>query len=352
MRRSPKAPLGIVPVVAASLLLAALPSTALADSDRLSGPRAHDRGVTRTPTLAAAANRTGRYFGVAVAANKLTDPAYAGILDREFDVVTPENEMKLDATEPRQGEFSFANADRIVDHALARGKEVRGHTLLWHSGLPGWLQNLTGAALRQAMLDHVTGVASHYRGKIHSWDVVNEAFVDGTSGRRRDSSFQRTGDDWIEAAFRTARAADPGAKLCYNDYDIENWAHAKTQAVHRMVRDFRSRGVPIDCVGIQAHFAGVNPLPADFRTTLSNFAALGVDVQLTELDVEGSGAAQADDYRRVVQDCYSVPRCTGITVWGVRDTDSWRASGTPLLFDGRGEKKPAYYAVLFALLAG
>ncbi|GAA3463206.1 endo-1,4-beta-xylanase [Saccharothrix longispora] len=308
--------------------------------------------ASASPSLAEAAQRTGRYFGTAVTAGKLADPVYAGILDREFDVVTPENEMKLDATQPQQGRFVFTAADRIVDHALQRGKRVRGHTLLWHSGQPGWLNNLGGTALRAAMLDHVTQVVAHYRGRVHSWDVVNEAFADGTTGRRRDSNFQRTGDDWIEAAFRAARAADPGATLCYNDYNVENRAHAKTQAVLRMVRDFRARGVPIDCVGVQSHFAGGNPVPADFEATLRDFAALGVDVQLTELDVEGAGATQAQGFRRVAQACLAVPRCTGITVWGIRDTDSWRASGTPLLFDGAGDPKPAYHAVLHALHCG
>ena len=305
-----------------------------------------------TTTLASAAERSGRYFGAGVQGHKLSDPTYAGILDREFAVVTPENEMKLDATEPAQGRFSFAAADRVVDHAVRQGKRVRGHTLLWHSGQPSWLAGLQGTALRQAMLNHVTQVAAYYRGRIHSWDVVDEAFADGTTGTRRDSNFQRTGDDWIEAAFRAARAADPGAKLCYNDYNIENWAHAKTQAVHRMVRDFRARGVPIDCVGLQSHFTNHHPVPGDFATTLRNFAALGVDVQLTELDVEGSGAAQAENYRRAVTACMAVSRCTGITVWGIRDSDSWRSSATPLLFDHSGAKKPAYTAVLDGLHSG
>ncbi|MGW4110565.1 endo-1,4-beta-xylanase [Actinosynnema sp. NPDC004786] len=300
-------------------------------------------------TLAEAAHRTGRHFGVGVSGHKLADPVYVGIVDREFDGLTPENELKLDATEPLQGRFSFAAGDRVVDHAEARGQRVRGQTLLWHAAQPSWLVNLRGAALRQAMLDHVTQVVAHYRGRVAAWDVVGEAFADGTSGARRDSNFQRTGDDWIEAAFRAARAADPDAKLCYNDYNVENWSHAKTQAVHRMVRDFRSRGVPIDCVGLQSHFTAYHPVPADFAATLRAFADLGVDVELTELDVEGSGAAQADAYRRAVRACLEVSRCTGITVWGVRDSDSWRSSGTPLLFDSTGARKPAYTAVLDTL---
>ena len=300
------------------------------------------------PTLKAAAAAKGRTFGAGVTAGKLGDAAYVAILNREFASVTPENEMKLDATEPQRGQFSFGPADRIVQHALGQGMRVRGHTLLWHSGQPGWLQSLSGPALREAMLNHVTQVAAHFRGQVVSWDVVDEAFAD-TGGRRRDSNFQRTGDDWIEAAFRAARAADPGAKLCYNDYNIEDWASQKTQAVYAMVRDFRQRGVPIDCVGLQTHVGFGVPYPASYRTTLSSFAALGVDVQVSQLDVVGAGAAQADTYRKIIEDCLAVTRCTGITVWGVRDPDSWRSSGTPLLFDASGNKKAAYHAVLSAL---
>ena len=201
------------------------------------------------------------------------------------------------------------------------------------------------------MLNHVTQVATHYKGKIYAWDVVNEAFADGGSGARRDSNLQRTGNDWIEAAFRAARAADPGAKLCYNDYNTDG-QNAKSNAVYAMVQDFKARGVPIDCVGFQSHFNSASPrCPSDYQANLQRFADLGVDVQITELDIEGSGTAQADSYARVVQACLAVTRCTGITVWGIRDTDSWRASGTPLLFDGSGNKKAAYTSTLNALNA-
>ncbi|MEU6076262.1 endo-1,4-beta-xylanase [Micromonospora sp. NPDC047074] len=323
--------------VAAAGLLAATGATVL--------PGAASAGTT----LGASAAEKGRYFGTAVAANKLSDSAYVTILNREFNSVTPENEMKIDATEPQQGQFTFGNADRIVSHARSRGMSVRGHTLAWHSQQPGWMQNMSGSALRQAMLNHVTQVATHFRGQVVAWDVVNEAFADGGSGARRDSNLQRTGNDWIEAAFRAARAADPGAKLCYNDYNTDDWSHAKTQAVYAMVRDFKQRGVPIDCVGLQSHFNSGSPYPGNYRTTLSSFAALGVDVQITELDIAG---ASATTYRNVVNDCLAVARCTGITVWGIRDSDSWRASDTPLLFDNGGNKKPAYDAVLAALNGG
>jgi endo-1,4-beta-xylanase len=299
-------------------------------------------------TLGASAAERGRYFGAAVAAGRLGDATYVGILNREFNSVTAENEMKWDATEPQQGRFTYTNGDRILNHARANGKTVRGHALLWHAQQPGWAQSLSGTALRNAAINHVTQVATYYRGKIHSWDVVNEAFADGGSGGRRDSNLQRTGNDWIEAAFRAARAADPGAKLCYNDYNTDG-INAKSTGIYNMVRDFKARGVPIDCVGLQSHLG--TTIDSTYQANIQRFADLGVDVQITELDVQ-QGSNQANIFATVTRACLAVPRCTGITVWGIRDTDSWRTGANPLLFDGSGNKKPAYTSVLNALNAG
>ncbi|MFD5792241.1 non-reducing end alpha-L-arabinofuranosidase family hydrolase [Streptomyces diastatochromogenes] len=309
--------------------------------------------AARTPdsaapaTAADAAAGSGRYFGTAVAAGRLGDSTYSAILDREFKMITPENEMKWDAIEPSRGNFTFGSADRIVDHATAHGQRMRGHTLVWHSQLPAWVKSITDAGtLRSVMKNHITQEMTHYKGKIYAWDVVNEAFADGGSGQHRSSVFQDVlGNGFIEEAFRTARDADPAAKLCYNDYNIENWSDAKTQGVYKMVKDFKARGVPIDCVGFQSHFSAGGP-PASFQTTLSNFAALGVDVQITELDI---AQASATAYTNAVQACMNVARCTGITVWGIRDSDSWRTGENALLFDASGNKKPAYSAVLTAL---
>jgi endo-1,4-beta-xylanase len=299
-------------------------------------------------TLGASAAATGRYFGTAVAAGKLGDSTYTGILTREFNMITPENEMKWDATEPSQGRFTFTNGDRIVAQAQSNGSRVRGHNLLWHNQQPSWVAGLSGSALRSAMMNHVTQVASHYKGKIYAWDVVNEAFADGGSGGRRDSNLQRTGNDWIEAAFRAARAADPGAKLCYNDYNTDG-VNAKSTGVYNMVADFKARGVPIDCVGFQSHLG--TTIPGDYQANLQRFANLGVDVQITELDV-AQGGNQANIYATVTKACMAVSRCTGITVWGIRDSDSWRTGENPLLFDSSGNKKAAYTSVLNALNAG
>ncbi|NML52286.1 1,4-beta-xylanase [Streptomyces sp. R302] len=312
--------------------------------------------VTLLPSSAGAANLgthaapSGRYFGTAVAAGRLGDSAYTAIADREFSMITPENEMKWDAVQPSRGNFDFGRADRIVDRAKANGQRVRGHTTVWHSQLPAWVSSIGDAnTLRGVMNSHITATMTHFKGRIYAWDVVNEAFADGPGGRLRSSVFQKVlGNGFIEEAFRTARAADPSAKLCYNDYNIENWSDAKTQGVYRMVKDFRSRGVPIDCVGFQSHFGADGP-PAGFKTTLANFAALGVDVQITELDI---AQASPTHYADAVKACLSVARCTGITVWGVRDSDSWRSGESPLLFDNNGKPKPAYTAVMNALSSG
>ena len=301
--------------------------------------------VSAGTTLGASAAQSGRYFGTAISSGKLNDSTYTTIAAREFNMVTPENEMKIDATEPSQGQFNFTTGDQVYNWAVSHGMKVRGHTLAWHSQQPTWMQNMSGTALRNAMINHINNVMAHYKGKLAYWDVVNEAFADGSSSRR-DSNLQRTGNDWIEVAFNTARAADPSVKLCYNDYNIDNWSDAKTQGVYNMVKDFKSRGVPIDCVGFQGHFNANSPVPSNYQTTLQNFANLGVDVAFTELDIEG---ASSTSYQNVTNACLAVSRCVGITVWGVRDSDSWRASANPLLFDNSGNKKSAYTAVLNAL---
>lgn len=314
-------------------------------------------GATAVPGVASAATglgataaTRGRYFGAAVQPAKLTDPVYTRVLDQEFNSVTPENALEWDAVEPARNQFTFTAADRVVDHARSQGASVRGRGLVSPSANNVAWVTLLGTAddARAALRNHVTVAVSHFRGQIKTWDVVSEAFSD--NGAVRQSVFaNRLGPSYIEEAFRAARAADPAARLCYNDFAIEDISLAKAQAVYNLVRDFKTRGVPIDCVGLESHFISTTAIPNAYRQTISTFASLGVDVEITELDIGGSGTAQAEAYRRVVSSCIAVPRCTGITVWGVRDTDSWRASLTPLLFDSTGARKPAYYGALSGL---
>jgi endo-1,4-beta-xylanase len=300
-------------------------------------------------TLGAAAAGSGRYFGTAISTSHLSDSTYTTIAAREFNMATPENEMKPDATEPTRGNFTFSAGDQVYNWATSHGMRVRGHTLVWHSQIPSWMTSLSGSAATLAgMQEHINGVMAHYKGKLAYWDVVNEALNEDGS-RRSDVWQNNIGNSYIDQAFQTARAADPSAKLCYNDYNIENWSYAKTQGAYNMVKDLKSRGIPIDCVGFQTHMTGGSSLPSSFQTTLSNFAALGVDVALTETDVTNADPTQ---YGNLTQACINVSRCVGITVWGVRDSDSWRASENPLLFDGSGNKKAAYTSVLNALNSG
>src|SRR6185437_12109240 len=127
-------------------------------------------------TLGAAAAQSGRYFGTAIASGKLGDSAYTTIANREFNMVTAENEMKIDATEPNRGQFNFSAGDRVYNWAVQNGKRVRGHTLAWHNQQPNWMRSMEGSSLRQAMINHINGVVGHYKGKIYAWDVVNEAY--------------------------------------------------------------------------------------------------------------------------------------------------------------------------------
>ncbi|WP_326943754.1 endo-1,4-beta-xylanase [Amycolatopsis sp. NBC_01307] len=297
-------------------------------------------------TLGAAAAQSGRYLGAAISTSHLGEAAYVNTWTSEFNGVTPENEMKWATVEPNRNQFNFGPGEQIVSQARSKGMKIRGHTLVWHGQLAGWVSGLDASNLRSAMQNHISQVAGHWKGQLYAWDVVNEAFEE--NGTRRQSVFQqKLGDGYIEDAFRAARTADPNAKLCYNDYNTDG-VNAKSTGIYNMVRDFKSRGVPIDCVGFQSHL-GSNSNLGSYQTNLQRFADLGVDVQITELDVGGSGSGQANVYRQVTQACTAVSRCTGITVWGVTDKYSWRSGDTPLLFDGNYGKKQAYTAVLDVL---
>ncbi|MGW4115864.1 endo-1,4-beta-xylanase [Actinosynnema sp. NPDC004786] len=329
-----KKSIGAVAPLATALLVTAL----------LAAPQAHAAAYT----LKDAAAATGRVFGAVVPAGLLDVADYTKALDQEFGQVTPENEMKWNVVERVRGKFDYAAADRLVDYAESRGMAVRGSVLAWHSQLPGWVINISsGAELLTALREHIAGVAGHFRGRVDYWNVVNEAF--GDSGARRNSVFQeRIGDRWVEEAFLAAEAADPTAKLCYNDYYTDGFG-PKSDAVYGLVRDFIARGVPIDCVGFQGYFTSDHRVPADMAENLRRFADLGVDVHLTELNVTGSGETQAKEYAVAVSACLAVPRCTVITVGGVTDKYYWNAAKTPLLIDADYGRKPAYFSVLDAL---
>jgi len=327
--------------------------------------------VSPPGTLRAAAETTGRLIGVAISANRLNEAAYVEAA-REYNYVTCENEMKWDATEPQDGNFTFTNANRVVQFAKQNGMKVKGHALVWHSQLPQWVANLTTAsAVRTAMNDHITQVMQHYmsseyRDTVIAWDVVNEAFDDGGQGARRSSVFQqRIGDSWIDEAFQTARAVGgPDMKLYYNDYATEGTS-AKANAVYEMVRDMKARNIPIDGVGLQMHISAQgSPSLQEITANIQRLTALGVDVLISEMDVrvcDSTLEAQKTRYETIVSACLAVgTRCPAVTVWGVTDRYSWLnnrtgegecgAQSRGLLLDNNYEKKPAYAGVMDALL--
>lgn len=308
------------------------------------------------------ADRHDFLVGAAVAAGPLAnEAAYRDTLAREYNAVTPENALKWDATEPSPGQFTFGDADAIVDAAQANDQTVHGHTLVWHSQTPGWVQGLPASEMRAAMQNHIDTVVGRYRDRVAAWDVVNEAFdEDGTL--RQSFWMQTLGAGYIAEAFRAARAADPDADLYINDYNVEG-RNAKSNALYDLVRDLRAQGVAIDGVGLQAHLI-LGQVPNDLQQNIERFAALGVDVKITELDIrmtlpadQTKLAQQAADYRRVFDACLNVERCVGITTWGFTDRHSWvpgffPGQGAALPYDENYNPKPAYTEAHHRLIEG
>ena len=309
-------------------------------------------------TLKVAAEAQGRYFGTEVTGNMINNSTITNLAGQQFDMVTPGNEMKWDTTEPSNGSYNFGPGDNVVSFAQSHGMRVRGHNLVWHSQLPSWVSSLPLNQVQSVMDNHVTTEVSHYKGKIYAWDVVNEPFNDdGTF--RSDVFYQAMGQGYIADALRTAHAADPNAVLYLNDYNIEG-ENAKSNAMYSLVSSLKSQGVPIGGVGFESHFI-VGQVPSSMLANMQRFAALGVDVAVTELDdrvqLPASSAnlqQQASDYATVVRDCLQVSRCVGISQWGVGDADSWVPGtfpgwGAATMYDSNYQPKPAYSAALSAL---
>jgi endo-1,4-beta-xylanase len=318
-----------------------------------------------TPGLRLLADARGLLIGTAVDPGVLFDtlePEYAKILFREFSVITPENAMKFSSLSSARGQYSFSGADALVALSAKNHQRVRGHTLIWHEQLPIWLVKEISAKppsreyMLNVMRQHINTVAGHFTGRLQYWDVVNEAVTE--EGMLRDTPWLKAiGPNYIAQAFAWARDADPKAKLCYNDYNTDGF-NPKSDRVYALVKALKSQNVPIDCVGFQAHLdQNFSAQSARVQENLERFAALGVEVQFTEVDVQLKGnapqadrlAAQAKVYAELLNACLGVKACTAFVMWGFTDAHSWRAGNEPLIFDSGYKAKPAYDALMHTL---
>lgn len=310
----------------------------------------------------------GMPFGAAVGADQLrNDPLYAQTLAREFSLVTAENAMKFGSISHNRGIYNFADADAIVNFATQNGMQVRGHTLVWHQQQPGWLvnTNFTREDMNAILREWITAIVGRYKGRVAAWDVVNEA-VEWDGSMRNTFWLQRMGPEYIDTAFRIAHEIDPNARLFYNDYGAEGLGR-KSDAIYEMVRGMIQRGVPIHGVGFQMHVS-VNwyPAPQDIATNIARLNALGLEVQITEMDVQIQNAqgtteerlaAQAKVYHDVMNVCLNAEKCTGFVTWGFTDRYTWIPQFTgnpdwPLLFTETYTPKPAYTTLVELLSSG
>ena len=324
----------------------------------LSIPQSSHTAVTSLRSLA---QNRGIVIGAAVAVNALrNEPVYREVLAREFSSLTAENAMKFMFVHPERDRYDFTDADTLVTFAEDNNMKVRGHTLVWHIQLPQWLTEgkFTRQQLLQILQNHIYIVVGHYRGKVFAWDVVNEGIADN-NGLRDTIWLRGIGPEYIDLAFRWAHEADPKARLFYNNYGGEGLG-AKSDAIYNLVRGMVQRGVPIHGVGLQMH-VGLNnaPPPADVAANIQRLAALGLDVHITEMDVQiqnGTGteserfAAQAKIYRDMLGVCLSKRNCKAFVLWGFTDKHSWipqftKKPDAALIFDNFYRPKPAYNAL-------
>ena len=293
--------------------------------------------------LGAAINDAGFAFG---------GDAYRDTFAANYGAATAESAMKMTALQPSQGQFEFGQADAIVDWARSRGKQVHGHVLVWCADEwnPSWVteRSWTREELLAVMEEHIRTVVDHFEGRVATWDVVNEALAE--DGTRKDCVWQRTiGDDWVEQAFRFARAADPSVRLFYNEWAAD-FPNPKFEGLVKLVGT-----LPLDGVGLQNHTYGYAPYQYDVEDAIGRLGALGLDVHVSELNVTtsqigGDLARQAQAYRTIAAACQAEPACFRVTTWGFTDAYGWRPpSEKAMPFDVEYAPKPAWAALQRAL---
>ncbi|MBI1342221.1 MAG: 1,4-beta-xylanase [Terrimonas sp.] len=310
------------------------------------------------------------------------DPGAAALVPQQFNAATPENIMKAEVIHPAWDQYNFELADKLVAYGKKNNIQINAHTLIWHSQLPGFVRSMKDAdSVKQYFTNHIKTLAGRYDGKVLSWDVVNEALnEDGTM--RKSIFLDKLGNNFVVEAFRLAAEAAPHTELYYNDYNIEQ--PKKRAGTVTLVKKIQAAGVRIDGIGIQGHWhLGKIPFN-DIEASINEFAALGVKVMFTELDIEvlprdfsGADVNQrmennatlnpyvkglpdsvqqqlADDYGKLFALFLKYKDKIGrVTFWGVNDGQSWLngwpvrgRTNYPLLFDRAFQPKPAFFRVV------
>ena len=347
--------------------------------------------TAQTPASLKEAYKDAFVVGAAINNAQITGQDSRGdaIISEQFDSISPENVLKWERVHPEPGTYAFDLPDQYVAFGEKHHMFIVGHCLVWHSQVPAWVfrddkGNLVDReTLLKRMHDHIQTVVGRYKGRIQSWDVVNEALND--DGTLRQSPWLKIiGEDYIEKAFQYAHEADPQAQLTYNDYSLEN--EAKRKGAVALIAKLKAEGVPVTSVGLQGHLGLEWPSVETEDATISDFAKLGVKVVISELDIDvlppATKQQTADVSLKVEQDAKLNPYASGlpqsvqqelakryadlfgvflkhrdvvtrVTLWGVTDADSWRndwpvkgRTSYPLLFDRSGQPKPAFQAVI------
>lgn len=336
--------------------------------------------VSETATTKGLKDYYKDYFlmGVAVAPRMLHGEDSALIVT-QFNSLTAENAMKMGPIHPRENEYYWKDADEIAAFAQKHGMKMRGHTLCWHAQAPNWMfktengDTVSKEVLLQRLKSHITTVVNRYKDRVYGWDVVNEAIDDRDSLVYRPSAWYRIcGEEFIAKAFEYAHAADPKAVLFYNDYNTEN--PRKREKIYQVVKKLKEAGVPIHGVGLQGHWSVNNPSREELEKSIQMFSSLGLQVQVTELDVSVYAGRQGgqliqgrrdttatftpemeQQQREKYQMAFDVFRqhkgqLTGVTFWNVSDRYSWLdgrgRKNYPLLFDMNRQPKKAYWDVV------
>ncbi|KAF2744816.1 glycoside hydrolase family 10 protein [Sporormia fimetaria CBS 119925] len=327
------------------------------------GPGGHHGPKGKYPGLDVLAKRAGlQYFGTAIDNVVLNNTQYTSIAHNksEFGQVTPSNGMKWMFTEPERGVFNWTAALEIVKPARKARQLTRCHAFVWHTQLPAWIDhtNWTKPELVSILENHIKNEARAFKDDCIAWDVVNEAFNE--DGTYRETIFYKViGKEYIELAFKFARKYTPRkTMLYYNDYNIET-VNNKSLAVAELVKDFQRRRIPIDGVGLQAHYTvGRSPSYQQQMDVMKMFNDLKMEVAMTELDVrqptlpetQEMRIQQAEAYRDAVKACRDAKNCIGVTVWDFWDPVSWvpytfPGQGNACLWDDNFNKKEAYYYI-------